>query len=67
MGFVDVMFLPSCASLSTTFLNNCGSSESLRTAIYLETVVGVSKGTLPVKYFYYNKASFCVNGTSWTS
>ena len=56
MGFHDVEFLPSSASFFTTFLKNCGSSESLRTATCLNTVVGVSKGMLPVKYFFCTKS-----------
>ena len=33
----------------------------------LKTVVGASKGMVPVKYFCSNKASFCVSGMSWSS
>ena len=62
--FQDVMFLPSCASSSTTFLNNCGEGECLVTTTCVKTVVGVSKGMLSVKYFCSNKAYFCVSGFS---
>ena len=51
MVFQDVAFLPSRASFSTTFINNCGRGESLRTTACLKAVVGVSKGMLPVQYF----------------
>ena len=64
MGFQDVAFQPSCASFSTTFLNNCDrGARSLRMTTCLKTVVGVSK----VKYFCSNKASFCVSQISWRS
>ena len=41
MGLQDVAFLPSRASFYTTFLNDCGSDESLMiTATCPSTVVG---------------------------
>ena len=61
MGFQGVEFLPSKGSFSTTFLNNCGTGESLKTITCAKTVVGVSKGMLPEKYFHSNKASFYVS------
>ena len=67
MGFRDVAFLPSRASFSSTFLTNYDRGESLRTATSLKTVVGVSKGMLPVRYFRSDKASFCVSRISWRS
>ena len=50
--------LPSGANFLTTFLKKCGRSESLGTTTCPKTVVWVSKGMLPVKYFHTNKASF---------
>ena len=58
MSVQDVAFLPSHTSFSTTYLTNCGSGESLGTITCLITVVGVSKGMLPVRYFCSNKAPF---------
>ena len=52
MGFQDVAFLPSQASLYTIFLKNCGRGYILRTAACLETVVVLNKGMLPVRYIY---------------
>ena len=60
-GFQEVVFLPSRANLSTTFLMNCGRGESLGTTTRLIAVVGVSKSMFPVKYFCSNKASFCAS------
>ena len=57
---VFIILLPSRAIFCTTFLKNRGRGESLRTTICLNTVVGVSKGMLPVEYFYSTKASFSV-------
>ena len=52
-GFQDVVFMPSTASVSTTFFKNClGQSYVLR------LVVGVGKGMPNVKYFHSIKASF---------
>ena len=44
MGILDLAFLPSLASFSTTFLKYCGRGESLGTTTCLKTAVGVSKG-----------------------
>ena len=64
MCFQDVAFLPSGASFSTTFLENCGTGDSLGTITCLKAVVGVSKGRLPVRYFHFNNASLCVRRMS---
>ena len=48
IGFQDVAFLPSQASFSTTFLINRSRGEDLGTIACVKTVVGVSKGMLPV-------------------
>ena len=40
MGFHDVAFLSSRASVSTTFPKDCGGGVSLITITYLITVVG---------------------------
>ena len=64
MSFNDVAFVPSRATFAATFLKNCGVGENLRTTTCIKTVVGVSKGVLPVKYFRSNKASFCVSRIS---
>ena len=53
--FQDVVFLPSGASFSTTFLKNCGRGESLGSTTCLNAVVGVSKGMLSVEYSCSNK------------
>ena len=47
MGFQDVAFLPSKASLPTTFHTNCGRGESLRTTTCPKTVVGGKQGRGP--------------------
>ena len=60
VGFQDVAFLPSELLFLPHFLENCGRGESLGTTTCLKTVVGVSKGMLPVKYFRSNTASFYV-------
>ena len=57
----DVAFLPSRDSFSTTFVKNCGRGESLRTTTCLKTVVRVSKGMLPVKYFLLQQGLFLVS------
>ena len=49
MGFQGVAFLPSRATFSTIFLKKCGIGENLGTTTYPKSVVGVSKGMLPVK------------------
>ena len=58
MGFQDLAFLLSRASLPTTFLKNCGRGESLGKTTCPKTPVGVDNGMLPVKYFCSNKAFF---------
>ena len=57
MGLQDVAFYPS-ELFFIIFLKNGGRGESFWHATCLKTVVGVSKGMLPVKYFCSNKASF---------
>ena len=57
-GFSGVAFLFFRNSFSTTFLKDCGKGEGLRTTTCTKTVVGVSKGILPVKRFCFNKAFF---------
>ena len=47
MGFQDEASLPSRASFSTMFLNNCGGGESLGTTTCLKTVVGGKQGHAP--------------------
>ena len=64
MSFHGVAFLLTHASFFTTFLINCDRGESLVTATCLKTVV---EGMLPVRYFCFNKASFCVSLISWIS
>ena len=58
MDFQDVAFLPSRASFSVTFLNDCGGGGGLGTTTYLKTVLGVSMGMPPVKYFSSSVTSF---------
>ena len=54
MGFQDMLFLPSLASVCTMFPENCDRGYILGTATCLMTMVGVSKFMLPVRYFRYN-------------
>ena len=61
MGIHDAAFLPSRATMSTTFHKSCGRGESLRTTTCPKTVVGVSKGMLPAKYVNSNNAYFSVS------
>ena len=58
MGFQDVALLPSGASFSTTFHKHCDKGENLGTTTCLKTVVVVSKGILPVKYFCCKQSLF---------
>ena len=44
MDFLDVAFLLSRASITTTFLKNCGRGESLGTTTCLTTVAGEKHG-----------------------
>ena len=55
--FEYIVFLPSRVSFSTPFLINCGSGGWLEITC-LKTVVGASKGMLPVKYFCSTKPLF---------
>ena len=52
MCFQDVAFLPSLKTVVEV---------SLGTTTCLKTVVGVSKGMLPVEYYRSTKPLFCVN------
>ena len=58
MGFQNVAYLPSRANSSTTFLTICGRGESLRTTTCPKTMIGASKGMLPVKYVTPTKPIF---------
>ena len=49
------------------FIKNYGRGEELLTITYINTVVWVSKGMLPVKYFITNKSFFVVNQISLRS
>ena len=59
MGIQDVEFLPSRASLSITFLKNCGRGEGHRTTTCPKTVVGGKQGNAPSKIILLHKASLC--------
>ena len=67
MSVQDVAFLPSGASVFTTFLRMLVEVNALGRPHVLELWLRVSKGMLPVRYFCYNKASFCVSRISWRS
>ena len=67
LGFQDVAFLPYRASFYTTFIKHCGRGEGLWTTTCLKLWLGVSKGMLPVRYFRFNEASFCVSQISLRS
>ena len=58
MSFQDVVLLSSRASFHTTFLRQYDKCESLGTTTCIKTVVGVSKGMLPVKYFHLQQPLF---------
>ena len=58
MGFQDVVFLPSRASFSATFLKNCGRGESHETAYCLRTVVRGKQGHAPSKIFLIPQSLF---------
>ena len=58
MSFQDVAFIPSRASFSTTFLKHCDIGECLGTSTCLKTMVGVSKGMLPERYYRSTKFLF---------
>ena len=49
IAFLDVAFLSSQASFSTTFLKNCGSGESHGTTTYPRAVVGGKQGHAPCR------------------
>ena len=49
MGFQNVALLPSRASISTTFLEDCGRGESLGTTKYLKAAIGGKQGHDPCK------------------
>ena len=51
MGFQDVVLLPSQATLSTTFLKNCGRGEIFGTTACFITVVGGKVGHDPYEIF----------------
>ena len=59
MGFLDVAFLPSKASFFT-FKKIVVDVKTLRPPHALQLWLVLSKGMLPVKNIYSNKASFCV-------
>ena len=58
MGFLDVLFLSSRGSFSSTFLNNCGRSENLWTATCLKTVARGKQGHAPFKILLLPKSLF---------
>ena len=57
LALQDVVFLPSKASFSTTFLLNCGASKSLRATTCLKTVVGGKQGHAPCKIPYLQQSN----------
>ena len=57
MRFQDLSFLPR-GGFATTFLYDCGRGEGFRTTTCLKTVVGISNGMFPVKYFCSTKPLF---------
>ena len=65
MGFQDVVILPSRASFSTIFFENCGNGEGLRSIKCLKVVIGVSKGMLHGKYFCSTNPPSCDIRISW--
>ena len=58
IGFQDVVFLPSRACFYTTFLTNCGGSESLKFTTCPMTVVGGEQGHAPSKIFLLQQSFF---------
>ena len=54
IGDPNVGFQPSQTSFFTTCLKDCGSVHSFVIATCLKIVVGLTKDTLPVKYFCSN-------------
>ena len=61
MGFQVVVFLPFRACIHSTCQKNCVRSENLWATICPKTLFGVSKVMTPVRYFCYNKSSFCIS------
>ena len=59
MGFLDVSFLPSRASFSTTFLRMVVGIKAMRLSHVLRLWLWVSEVMLPVKYFRSNNSSLC--------
>ena len=58
MGFLDVAFLPSRASLSTTFLENCVKVKSIATTTCLEIVVWCKQGHAPCETLLLQQSAF---------
>ena len=56
IGFQDVVFLRSCAGISSTFPKNYGKCERLGSTTCHKTVVDGRKSMLSVKYFCSNKS-----------
>ena len=67
IGFHDVVFLPSRASFSSTFLKNCGRGESLSTTTCIKAVVGGKQGHAPCRILSLQQCLFCVSRISWRS
>ena len=65
MRFQDVAFLPTEIVFTSHFLNVEVVAKTSGPPHVLGLWLGVSKGMLPVKYFYSNRASFCVSQISW--
>ena len=57
----DVVFLSSRATFYAAYLRHCGRGEGLMSTTCVRTVVGVSKGMLPVRHLHSNIASCCVS------
>ena len=55
MGFLDLAFLTSKDSFSVTFLKNCYSNffGNYKFTFFREVWLGVSKGMLPVRYYFF--------------
>ena len=61
MSIKDVTLLPSRASFHTTFLKNCGRSESLGITTCPKTVVGGKQGHAPCKILSLQQSLFYVS------
>ena len=61
MDFWDVSLLPSRATFYTTFLNNCGGGECLRTTAYPRTVVVGKQWHAPCKILLLQQRLFLVS------